>query len=172
MRSIAFAALAVTLAAPAGTAAAADRAGINFMRDAYMAGTAEVELSRLALQRSPDREVRRFAQRMVDQHSRANRDLIELARREGVRLPTGMDRTHRQAYDRLRRMSGNAFDRVYLDVMMRDHDQAVALFRAQERHGRDRDVRAFAARYLPTIQEHRTMARDVRRDENQEARGR
>jgi putative membrane protein len=171
MRNTVSAALvAVALAAPAGVAGAADGASINFMRKAAMANAAEVELSRLAIDRSSDGEVRRFAQRMTEDHLRASEELARLARREGVTLPVGLDRAHRRVYDRLRRLSGDRFDRAYLDQMAVDHQQAVTLFRNQARSLRDRDVRDWAARLLPALQHHHTMARDLRRDERREAR--
>jgi putative membrane protein len=173
MRNTVSAALvALAVAAPAGVAGAADRASINFMRKASVAGMAEVQLGRLAVDRSGDREIRRFAQQMVDDHSRANDELMRLARNEGVTLPVGLDRAHRQVYDRLRRLNGNAFDRAYMDQMNVDHQAAVALFRTQARSSRDRDVRDWAARTLPALQHHHTMARDLRRDERREVRGR
>lgn len=151
-------------------AGAADRASVNFMLKAARAGMAEVDLGRLALDRSNDQDVRRFAQRMVDDHSRANSELASLASREGVRLPTATDRAHRATMNRLRRLRGNAFDRAYMNQMTVDHDQAVALFRLEARNGRDRDVREWADRTLPALQDHRQMARQVRRGEQREAR--
>lgn len=169
-KTLATALAALSAAAVAGSAAAADRATVNFMQKAGAAGLAEVQISRLALGRSNDQEIRRFAQRMVDDHSRANDELQRLARREGVSLPSRPDSAHRQAYDRLQRLRGNNFDRAYMDVMAPDHEQAVTLFRTEARNGRDRDVRDWAARVLPTLQGHRQMAHDVRRDEIREAR--
>lgn len=164
------AAVALGLAPLAGTAAAADRASAHFMARAARAGTAEVELSRLATQRGDERDVRRFAGQMVDDHARLADELERLARREGVRLPMGLDPSHRAALNRLRRMRGDAFDRAYARQMASDHEQAVALFRDQARNGRDRDVREFAQRALDTLEHHRQMARDLFREERRESR--
>ena len=165
------AALAMALAPLAGTtAAAADRGGAQFMMNVARAGAAEVELSRLATQRADERDVRRFADQMVNDHARMGEDLRRLAAREGVRLPSGMDANHRAAYNRLRRMNGDAFDRAYARQMANDHEQALALFREQARNGRDREVRDFAQRALDTIEHHRQMARDLFREERRESR--
>jgi len=115
--------------------------------------------------------VRQFAGQMVNDHSRLADELARLARREGVRLPTGLDPNHRAALNRLRRMRGDAFDRAYARQMANDHDQAVALFRQQARNGRDGDVREFARRALDTLEHHRQMARDLFREERRESRG-
>jgi putative membrane protein len=164
------AAMVMALAPLAGTAAAADRAGADFMVRAARAGAAEVELGRLATQRGDERDVRRFAEQMVNDHSRLGDDLRRLAAREGVRLPVGMDANHRAALNRLRRMRGDAFDRAYARQMNSDHEQAVALFRQQARNGRDRDVRDFAQQALQTLEHHRQMARDLFREERRETR--
>jgi putative membrane protein len=164
------ASLLVAFAAFAAQAAAADRASVNFMHKAARAGLAEVELGRLALDRSNDNEIRGFAQRMIDDHSRANSELRDLAAHERVTLPNGVTKAQLAAFNRLRRLRGNAFDRAFMDQMNVDHDQAVNLFRTQARYGRDTDVRQWADRTLPTLQHHRQMARDLRRDELREAR--
>jgi putative membrane protein len=172
MRSTLTAALiAAAVGASAAQAAAADRPSTNFMHQAARASRAEVELSRLALERSNDPEVRRFADQMVNEHTRSNASLVELARRERVTLPLNMDAAHRAALNRLRRLSGQSFDRAYTSQMARDHEQVVVLFRTQARsRNRDRDVREWADRMLPTLEHHNRMARDLERDERREAR--
>lgn len=170
MRKIMTAAFILGAVSFAGQAGAADRATAQFMRQAALASRAEVELSRIAQQRGDERDVRQFAGRMVSDHSRAADELERLAEREGVRLPDRLDGAHRAAFDRLRRLRGDTFDRAYMAQMTRDHDQAVSLFRSQARFGRDRDVREWAERTLPTLEHHRMMARDLFREERRETR--
>jgi putative membrane protein len=133
----------------------------EFVVAAARDGIAEVEMGRLASQRAAADPVRQFAQRMVTDHGAANQELLQLAQRKSVTLPQEMDAAHRAAMDRLATLSGAAFDQAYMSEMMRDHQQAVALFSRQAQQGQDPEVRAWAAKTLPTLQEHQRMAYDI-----------
>jgi putative membrane protein len=135
--------------------------GQGFLQKAAQGGLAEVELGKLAEERASNRQVRAFAKRMVDDHSKANDDLKRLASRKGVKLPTSPDASHEAVRDRLAKLSGAAFDRAYMDEMTSDHDATVEAFRRASRSAEDPDVRAFATRTLPTLEEHQKEARRV-----------
>lgn len=68
---------------------------------------------------------------------------------------------HRKMMDKMAKLSGTAFDREYLKHQVADHDKAVALFEKQSRSGKDAELKAFAARALPTLKEHQRMAREI-----------
>jgi predicted outer membrane protein len=80
---------------------------------------------------------------MVDDHSKANKQLMEIARRKGMTFSAKVDDTHQKLMDRLRERRGAAFDRDFARHMVRDHKEAVALFKSEARHGRDADPREF-----------------------------
>jgi putative membrane protein len=141
-----------------GTLGTADR---RFLTAAAMSGMAEVELGQLAVQRGASDAVKQFGQRMVDDHTRANQELIGLASGAGVTLPTALDAKHRALVDRMSRLSGAAFDRAYKSQMVKDHTSAVALFQREAGRGAHADLKAFATRTLPTLQEHLGMAREM-----------
>ena len=151
----------MTAALGAGPALAA-RMAPEFARMAAQGGMAEVQMSRMAADRASDPEVRDFAQRMVDDHSRANDQLERIARERGWMLPQRPDAEHRAMMQRLRQRSGTAFDRAYMRAMVADHDATVMHFRRYARNGDDRRLRAWAQRTLPTLVEHRHMARQTR----------
>ena len=138
---------------------AAMMTGQQFARHLAQGGLAEVALGEMAQDRASHPRVRRFADHMVADHSRANDELMDLAERKGWRLPTRPDPNHRAIERRVSRLRGMAFDRAYMRAMVSDHDQTVAMVRAYSRNGRDPDLRAFARRTLPTLIEHRRMAR-------------
>ncbi len=119
-----------------------------------MSGMAEVELSRLALDKSQNAEVRQFAERMVTDHTRANEELQALAQKKGVSLPTTLDAEHQTAKQRLQGLSQAEFDRAYVDVMVKDHEAAVELFSEQAESASDGDVKSFAEKTLPILREH------------------
>ena len=134
----------------------------GFIMTAAMGGMAEVEMGRLATQRASSDAVKQFAQRMVDDHTKANDELTQIATSKGVTLPTGPDAKHQALMTRMQNLSGAAFDRAYLrNAGLKDHEKTVKLFQREIDKGKDPDVKAFASKNLPTIQDHLRMARDM-----------
>ncbi len=146
--------LAALLAGPAAAASMAP----PFAREAARGGTTEVELGRMAADRASDPQVRDFAQRMVDDHTRANDQLERIARDRGWMLPQAPDPEHRSEMRRMSTLRGRAFDRAYMRAMTSDHDADVAQFRRYVRNGNDPQLRRWARRTLPTLEEHRQLA--------------
>jgi putative membrane protein len=133
----------------------------KFVMEAAMGGMAEVELGRLASQRGSSDAVKQFGQRMVDDHSRANSELMQLASGKGITLPTGLDAKHQALMTKMSALSGAAFDRAYAKDMVKDHTKDVALFQKEGSRGADADLKGFAQKTLPTLQEHLSMARSL-----------
>jgi len=131
----------------------------SFWEDAAQMGMAEVALSNLALQKTQNEQVRSFAQKMVDDHTAANDELKQMATGKNLTLPTDMDAKHQAAMTKLSGMTGADFDRAYMKQMVKDHEAAVKLFQRQSDRGTDADLKAFAAKHLPTLQGHLEMAR-------------
>lgn len=157
-RGIAFAAAILLLSGSAATAQtrqttlnAVDR---RFLTKAAEGNVAEVTISKLALEKSRNGEVRKVAQMLVTEHSRANFELKPIAGKHNVRLPNTPSARHRAEYRRLSRLSGAAFDREYMRGQIKDHLNTIALFRSTVRAGRDADIQAYAREYLPAIENH------------------
>jgi putative membrane protein len=147
-------------AAPAKKASSgAMSAAHTFMTKAAQANMAEVELGKLGAEKGQKAEVKQYGQHMVDDHSKANKELQELASQEGATLPTYVDPTHKAAKARLEKLSGEAFDRAFAAQMVKDHQAAVAMFRTQARTGKDPEVKAWAEKTLPNLEEHLKQAR-------------
>jgi putative membrane protein len=144
--------------AATGAAAVSDN---TFMTKAAGDGMAEVELGRLATERASSGDVKSFAQMLVDDHSKANSELKGLAGQKGVSLPSDPPPPARATYDRLSKLSGDAFDRAYAAEMVKDHEKAVALFSKEASGGRDADTKSWAAKTLPTLQQHLAKAREL-----------
>ena len=149
-----------------GVAAAADEGEAktsdpdkHFLMEAAQGGLAEVHLGQLAAQRATSAEVKQFGQRMVDDHGKANKELMQLADSEGVTLPKEMDSKAKETADRLSKLSGAEFDRAYMKEMVEDHTKDVSAFQRQAEQGKDQDVKGWAAKTLPTLQEHLQMAK-------------
>ena len=132
-----------------------------FMRNAAIGGMAEVEHGRLAAQNATHDEVKQFGQRMVADHGKANDELKGLASQKKVTLPTELDAKHKAMHDKLSKMKGEAFDKAYMSQMVTAHQQMVALYTKESTGGKDTEAKAWAAKTLPTVQEHLKMARAI-----------
>lgn len=149
-----------TQAQPSSTAKNADH---DFILEAAMGGMAEVELGQLAVSKAQSDQVKQFAQRMVTDHGKANDELKSLAQSKNVMLPTDSGAHHKAIKDRLSKMSGASFDRAYMQVMLTDHKTDVNAFRRESQSGKDAEVKAWAAKTLPTLEEHLKMAESASR---------
>ncbi len=147
-------------ASPMTSASELTASDASFLRMAAAGGAAEVELGNLARDKASDPDVKQFAQRMVDDHSRANEELKALAQQKGVLVPSSPDSRSKKEMDRLSKLSGPEFDRAYAKLMLSDHEKDVAEFNKESQNARDPDVKNFAARTLPTLQDHLRMARE------------
>ena len=142
--------------AEAGTAT--DR---DFLGTAAQANLAEVDAGKLATKKAASPDVKKFAQMMIDDHTAANAELLELARKKNIALPTEPDGAHQKAAAALAELSGTDFDRKYMTDMVKDHETAVSLFEKNASRASDADIRAFASKTLPTLRHHLDMAREV-----------
>jgi putative membrane protein len=137
---------------------AADEA---FVMKVAKGGMAEVELGKLAVDKASSDAVKKFGQRMVDDHGKANDELQALARSKNITLPPGIGPQEQAMRDRLMKLSGPAFDQAYMKAMVSDHVKDVNEFKIESKSGQDPDVKAWAAKTLPTLEEHLKMARDT-----------
>jgi putative membrane protein len=146
---------AATGRANAGSAQAADG---PFMEKAAMSDMAEIQLSQIAQQKATRDDVKQLAGRMVQDHTKTSSELKSIASGANVTLPTTLDRKHQQAVQKMQGMTAGAdFDRQYLNLLLDDHKQAVALFRSESKSGKNPDAKAFAAKTLPALEEHLQM---------------
>lgn len=125
-----------------------------FIGSAAMESLATVEHSRLATQNASSADVKQFAQRIIDDHRKAGDELKGLASPREIVLDTKLDDQHRATQETLAKLTGADFDKAYMAQMLKAHLQAVALFQQEMKSGQDRDVKAWATKRLPTLQEH------------------
>jgi len=135
----------------------------QFVTKASAAGLAEVNLGRLATERASNADVKKFGQHMVEDHTKANKELMTIADKKRFRVAERMDQTHQEKMDKLAKLTGAAFDREFMNCMVKDHDEAVELFTAESKNGRDADLKAFAEKTLPTLKEHQKMAQELQK---------
>ncbi|WP_437295125.1 DUF4142 domain-containing protein [Sorangium sp. So ce426] len=138
-----------------------DESDREFLEEAGQGGLLEVRLGQLAQQRAASPDVKRFAQRMIDDHSAMNKRLAALAQQKGVPVQQELSREHREEVDELSRKTGAAFDRKYMSEMVDDHEDDVEEFEEAAKDAKDADVKRFATTALPLLREHLAMARQV-----------
>jgi putative membrane protein len=149
---------AVVMGLAAAPVFAADDA---FVMKVAKGGMAEVELGKLAADKGSNDAVKKFGQRMVDDHGKANDELTTLAKSKNITLPTEIGPEEKALRDRLTKLSGQAFDQAYMKAMVNDHVKDIAEFRMESRSGKDPELKAWATKTLPTLEEHLKMARDA-----------
>lgn len=141
----------------------------SFATQAAVIGKAEIELGQLATQKSQDKNVRDYAQRMVKDHQAADAKLKKIAAQENLTLPQSLDAEHQAVKEKLSALQGEPFDREYAKAMAKGHDKAVALFEsASQAQQMPSDLKEFAAATLPTLQEHKQMAHSLHEKEEKE----
>lgn len=128
-----------------------------FVEKAAQDGMTEVELGKVALDKSKDPVVRNFAQRMVTDHTRANTELAALAKSKGIDAPKKLDAEHQAMVRKMEAHDGATFDAEYSKHMNLDHTKAVSLFEAASK-SEDADFASFAKKTLPTLKEHKQLA--------------
>lgn len=126
----------------------------KFVRDAAQGGMAEVELGRLAAEKATSDDVKKFGQRMVDDHSKANDQLKQIASSQGIDVPQDLNSKDKALKTRLSKLNGASFDKVYMESMVKDHKADVADFTKESNSGKDDAIKQFATSTLPTLKDH------------------
>ncbi len=153
----AFAALLIT-AVPSLSQTSGDS---GFVKQAAMAGLAEVELGKIAAQKASQPDVKQFAQNMVHQHQQANQELQQLAQEKNIGLSNALDASHNDERQKLEKLSGQDFDRTYMQIMVFEHRQALREFEQEAQSGSDPVFRGYATRQLSALHEHLNAAESM-----------
>jgi putative membrane protein len=139
-----------------------DRADRDFMEKAAHSGFAEVESSRLAMEKATSPEIRAFAEQMVKDHTQTNQELAALAQARGVKLPDGPSMVQKGKMKLLSTADGADFDRRYAESMgIEAHRDTIELFEKASRNAKDAEIKAFAAGKLPALRHHLEMAQQL-----------
>ena len=134
----------------------------TFVTKAGQAGMAEVALAALALEKSSNPHVVRFAKEMHADHSKANAQLMSILHAQGVTPPSGVGAKNAALMTELKAQSGSAFDSHYLKSQLPAHQGVLALFQAEAANGSDAKLIAFAKQTIPVIESHIAMdKRDI-----------
>lgn len=148
-----------TMNTTASSLSAADK---EFMTKAAIGGMAEVAMGQTASTQGTDAGVKAFGSRMVTDHSKANDELKALATQKGMSLPMELDAEHKKKGDEMAKKSGKDFDKAYMADMVEDHEKDIAEFEKASKSATDPDLKAWATKTLPTLQDHLKMAKETK----------
>ena len=137
----------------------------KFAKDAALGGMAEVQLGKLATQKASRDDIKQFGQKMVDDHTKANDQLKELASKENIPIPDALDSKHQARIDKLSKLSGENFDKAFVKDQLKDHQAEIRDFSAEAQSGTDANVKTFASNVLPTLQQHLDQVKDLNKSE-------
>lgn len=146
----------------AGAETKLSRADKKAIEDMAMANMAEVETGKLALSKSQNAEVKAYAQKMVDDHSKALSEVQTLAQSKGVTLPTELSAKHKAKAAMLEKLSGDSFDRSYMKhAGLADHKDTHKKLKKSMGNVKDPDVKALVTKLTPTVEEHLKSAEQL-----------
>jgi len=140
-----------------GNLSSADK---TFVDKAAEGGLAEVELGQMATEKASNPEVKKFGERMVRDHSKANDELKAVAQEDGITLPDHLSAKDQMLKERLSKLSGPSFDSSYMRNMVKDHKTDVAEFEREGKSSHD-NVAQFAQKTFPVLQSHLHQAEKI-----------
>jgi putative membrane protein len=128
----------------------------SFFNKASQANLAEIQAGKLAESKG-NAQVRSLGKQMVADHSAAENELTDLAKKQSLNISMSPDAEHKQTLADLAKLSGKAFDSAYMASQLADHKVAVTLFTQEAADGTDAAAKTYAAKYLPKLKMHLQM---------------
>ena len=125
-----------------------------FVMEAAAGGMMEIESGRIAEQNAASQRVKDFGAMMVADHGKANQDLMSLASSHGISLPSSLPADMQKHIDGMKKMTGKAFDKHYIGMMVTDHQKDLAKFKKASTSAGSDDLKTWASNVVPVIQKH------------------
>jgi putative membrane protein len=119
-------------------------------------------MGQLAVQRSTNKQIQKYAQRMIKDHTKNARDLQKVAARKQITLPTAPGPDQMEMLTQLQQATGADFDRAYIQTAgVMAHTMMRQLYSNQANNGTDADLKKYAAKTLPVVEMHLRMAQEM-----------
>jgi putative membrane protein len=171
MKRFALAAVVLLAASPVLAQSVGEKTGVNsafgmapstadFVKQVAISDMFEIESSKLAQQRA-DASSKTFAEKMIKDHTGTSTELKGLATKAKLEVPTALDSSHQEKLDKLKGLQGADFDKEYDSNQQSAHKDAVDLFDRYAKGGDNKEIKAFASKHLPHLQQHLKMANDL-----------
>ena len=138
-----------------------ERADRRHFRQIAQANMAEVQAGKLAQSKASSDEVKKFAQHMVDDHSKMLKEQETMAQAKGVSLPKDAGKAEKSALKKLQSESGAQFDRDYMQQMVKDHEKALKLVQDTAKGAKDPELKQAAEKAAPEVEKHLEMAKEI-----------
>jgi putative membrane protein len=138
----------------------------KFVHSALQGGTAEVRLGQLAIQKSNSEDVKQFAQKMIDDHTKMGDQMKEVAQKEGISVPSGVPAKDKELETKLSSLSGESFDNAYIKAMVKDHQHDLSEFKKEANSGNDTSIKDAASQAEQVISEHLKIAEQIAKTHN------
>ena len=137
-----------------------------FVKKAIQGSIAEVQLGELTLQKSNNDQVKQFARKMIDDHTKMNEQMKPVAQELRVEIPTEISKKDKSLMSKMQALSGAAYDQAYIKDMVKDHKEDLSEFHMEVSNGRDVGVKNAALQASKTLSEHLQMAQQLAKDQN------
>jgi predicted outer membrane protein len=133
----------------------------QFAMKAAEGGMLEVKLAQLAQQKSQSQEVKQLAQKIEQDHTQANQQLMQVAKQKNIDLPTDLKGENQETYQAFQQLEGKDFDNAFLLHNVKDHLKDIMMFQKEAQNGTDQDIKQWATMTLPKLQQHAQHIRTV-----------
>ena len=152
---------------PSANRPAAGTTGISegdrkFVAQAVSSGMAAVEITKHTMDKAASAEVQKMAAHLHKDHTHANQELLRIAAQKGMNVPSAPSDDKRAEIDKLQALNGAYLDRAVIDKLAAAHRDSIKRYERQAKDGADADLKAFAAKTVPTLREHLKMVEGIK----------
>ena len=133
---------------------------MTFMTKAAQGGMMEIHLAQMAQQKAASENVKSYARKLEEDHSKASEQLKKIAQERSVQLPSDMGE-HQKHVAKFQNLSGEEFDRAFMKMQVQHHKKDIGEFRKYQTRSMDTDLKEFAAAQMPVLQQHFEQAQQV-----------
>jgi len=133
----------------------------TFVKTAAEGGLLEVKLGELAMKKGSSKAVKDFGKMMINDHTKVNKELMDLAKKKQMQVPTTLSPAKQQKYDSLAAVNDNSFDMAYMNMMILSHEQTIGIFQNESSAGTDPDLKKWADSKVPALKHHLEMAESL-----------
>lgn len=137
-----------------------------FVKKAMQDNLAQVQLGELTLKNSSNDQVKQFARKMIEDHTKLNEQMRPVGQQLGVEIPTDVSKKDKSLIGKMQGLTGPAYDQAYLKDVVKDHKQGLSEFKLEVSNGLDVGVKNVALQGSKTIQDHLQMAQQLAKDQN------
>lgn len=135
----------------------------EFTQKAYMGSMAEVQLGELAKKKASNKEVKKFAEMMIKDHGNANKELKSIAQKQNMKVPDSISMEMKNMMKELQKQSGKAFDKAYMNNMVKEHEKAAELYQQAVNDLTNQELKKYAQKTMKVIEGHLEQAQSISR---------